>query len=220
MDIDKYNEAHASAMEAVHKAAGIQIHGRTYKPVAARVEAFRRAFGVHGRLRIADFTETEFAFKETTHKRLQMRAVVELRWGDTWQEVAEGHAEEVRGAGGVNVASAAENCETSAYGRALANFGLLGGEYASADEMDFESTVAAKVAEIRGWFAMDLPEDRKAQALAELWTGLSQEHQLSIHERLKLKIDGHDFNERQALKDYLTMAKTAKQKVLANGRAA
>jgi hypothetical protein len=49
--------------------------------------------------------------------------------------IATGYAEEHRTASQINRTSALENCETSAIGRALANFGLGGGEYASADEV-------------------------------------------------------------------------------------
>ena len=50
--------------------------------------------------------------------------------------VASGHAEELRGSSNVNHTSAIENCETSAWGRALANLGLHGGKMASAEEID------------------------------------------------------------------------------------
>ena len=46
-----------------------------------------------------------------------------------------GIAEEDRRFGMVNKTSAAENCETSAIGRALSNLGLQGGEYPSGDEL-------------------------------------------------------------------------------------
>jgi hypothetical protein len=49
--------------------------------------------------------------------------------------VAVGHAEENRQASTINKTSALENCETSAYGRALAAFGFAGTEFASADEV-------------------------------------------------------------------------------------
>ena len=52
--------------------------------------------------------------------------------------VAIGHAEETRGAGNVNRTSHVENCETSAIGRALANWRLAGSDptkRASREEM-------------------------------------------------------------------------------------
>ena len=49
--------------------------------------------------------------------------------------VATGYAEEIRGSSNVNRTSAIENCETSAWGRALACLGLHGGQIASANEL-------------------------------------------------------------------------------------
>lgn len=123
-----------AAMEEVDRSAGINIHGKSYKQVAARVLAFRKHFGTNARLRIADCTEDEKG-------KISMRAVVELyRVGyapeDTWVLVAEGRAEEVRGSSNITKTSAMEVCETSAYGRALANLGLHGGEFASANEVE------------------------------------------------------------------------------------
>lgn len=123
------NDALMAAMEDVEKSAGINIHGKSYKQVAARVLAFRKAFGTNARLRIADCVENESG-------RISMRAVVELLGPSGWAEVAEGRAEEVRGSSQITKTSAMEVCETSAYGRALANLGLHGGEFASANEVE------------------------------------------------------------------------------------
>lgn len=52
--------------------------------------------------------------------------------------LASGHAEEIRGQGNVNRVSHIENCETSALGRALANYGYAGTDWtkrASREEM-------------------------------------------------------------------------------------
>ena len=49
--------------------------------------------------------------------------------------IATGYAEEIRGSSNVNRTSAIENCETSAWGRALACLGLHGGQIASANEL-------------------------------------------------------------------------------------
>lgn len=123
------NDALMAAMEDVEKAVGISIHGKSYKQVAARVLAFRKHFGTNGRLRIADCSEDDGG-------RISMRAVVELVGPAGWVEVAEGRAEEVRDSSAITKTSAMEVCETSAYGRALANLGLHGGEFASANEVE------------------------------------------------------------------------------------
>jgi hypothetical protein len=133
MNLEEFEQRLHAAMEEVASlnAGGIQIHNRRYTTVAKRMEVFRKHFGVHGKTRIAEEREANGV--------IDMRAVVELREdvGDAirWVEHAEGRAEEARDASQVNRTSARENCETSAYGRALAAFGLHGGEYASANEV-------------------------------------------------------------------------------------
>ena len=126
--MDEMNERHKAAMDEMQSASRINIHGKAYSTVATRAQIFRKHFGVLGRLRVADFTETD--------GRLQMRAVVELLGPSGWIEVAEGRAEEKRDSSPITKTSAIEVCETSAYGRALANFGLHGGEFASANEVE------------------------------------------------------------------------------------
>lgn len=126
--MDEMNERHKAAMDEMQNASRINIHGKAYSTVATRAQIFRKHFGVLGRLRVADFTETD--------GRLQMRAVVELLGPSGWIEVAEGRAEEKRDSSPITKTSAIEVCETSAYGRALANFGLHGGEFASANEVE------------------------------------------------------------------------------------
>lgn len=133
---------HADAMREVAEAnaSGINIHGKRYTTVAKRVEIFRRHFGTGARLRIAE--------SQIGDNAVRMTAVIELRTeGGAWELVAEGRAEEIRTERGINSTSALEVCETSAYGRALANLGLHGGEFASANEV--EQAVAQQGA--RGW---------------------------------------------------------------------
>lgn len=82
-----------------------------YVPVAERVEAFRRDHPTRG-------LEADIIVDDG--KRILMRAVVTDETGRT---LAVGHAEEIRGSSNVNRTSALENCETSAWGRALAALG-------------------------------------------------------------------------------------------------
>jgi hypothetical protein len=128
--VDKLNAKYQAAFAdvAAANAKGIEIHGKRYTTVARRVETFRKHFGCFGRLRIAEFTdESDVLF---------MRAVVELLTPNGWDVFAEGRAQEKRGSNQITRTSATEVCETSAYGRALANFGLHGGEFASANEVE------------------------------------------------------------------------------------
>jgi hypothetical protein len=61
--------------------------------------------------------------------------VVKASIGKDAAVIATGYAEESRTSSQINRTSALENAETSAIGRALANFGMAGTEYASADEV-------------------------------------------------------------------------------------
>lgn len=100
----------------------VNIRGKEYKTVAERVHEFRSDFTDHAIL-------TEIV---SSADLVQVKAVIEDKNG---RVIATGFAEEVRGSTNINKTSALENCETSAIGRALANFGLSGTEFASADEV-------------------------------------------------------------------------------------
>ena len=105
-------------------APSIDIHGKAYTQVATRVEVFRRHFG----------TEYGLVTEVLTSPAPNLvRVRASITHGDN--EIASGMAEEDRTKGNINKTSALENCETSAVGRALAAFGLHGGEYATAGEV-------------------------------------------------------------------------------------
>lgn len=102
----------------------VNIFGKEYKTVAKRVDEFRKDhktdMSIITRIIVAD------------EKTVVMKAEISDKEG---RVIATGFAEEKRTSKGINETSALENCETSAIGRALANFGLGGDEYASADEV-------------------------------------------------------------------------------------
>ena len=102
----------------------VNIHGKEYKTVAKRVDEFRKEHKTD----LAIITSLVDRDEDT----VVMKAEIIDKEGRT---IATGYAEEHRAASQINKTSALENCETSAIGRALANFGLGGGEYASADEV-------------------------------------------------------------------------------------
>ena len=102
----------------------VNIHGKDYKTVAKRVDEFRKEHGT----KYAILTE----LVSMDERNVVMRAEI---LDENRRAIATGYAEENRTASQINRTSALENCETSAIGRALANFGLGGGEYASADEV-------------------------------------------------------------------------------------
>ncbi len=111
-------------MSAQNKEGIVNIHGKEYKTVALRVDEFRKKY------------EDEWAIITKVAYRDDKIVVMEadiLNKED--RVIATGFAEELRDASMINRTSALENCETSAIGRALANLGFGGGEYASADEV-------------------------------------------------------------------------------------
>ena len=102
----------------------VNIHGKQYKTVAKRVDEFRKKHNTT----MSIITR----LIESTAEFVVMKAEILDKDG---RVIATGYAEEKRNASMINKTSALENCETSAIGRALANFGYAGGEYASADEV-------------------------------------------------------------------------------------
>jgi hypothetical protein len=68
-------------------------------------------------------------------RKFEFKAEIYTDKNDT-RPVTTGHAEEIVGVGMVNTTSALENCETSAIGRALANFIFSGDKRPSREEME------------------------------------------------------------------------------------
>ena len=103
----------------------INIHGKNYVEVHERVKFFRENFKDHS-------LTTEVI--EKTENTIMMQAIVKNKDGFV---LASGTAEEIKDSSKVNKTSHVENCETSAWGRALANLGIgLDTSIASADEMN------------------------------------------------------------------------------------
>ena len=118
---------HQECMEGVTKLLtenAINLKGKEYLQVVHRVNLFRENYG------LAYTIDTEILADDG--KRVLMVAYIKDNDG---RVIGKGHAEEIRNVGPVNRTSAVENCETSAIGRALANIGLAGNEYASAFEI-------------------------------------------------------------------------------------
>lgn len=168
------NGLHAAAMaELAATTNTVNIHGRRYTTVATRVEIFRKHFGVLGRLRVVEQVELD--------ERIFMRAIIELydprmaeMHSSGWVAVAEGRAEEVRGSSAITTTSALEVCETSAYGRALANFGLHGGEFASANEVEN---------------AIEQQKSHRADPRGEAWKAADTRKVTEYRERIMTAID-------------------------------
>lgn len=111
--------------EAELKNIGVaQRGGKKYMMVKDRMTFFRQAYG----LEYGVITQR----LHSDEKSVCVQAQIIDPGG---RIVGSGLAEEQRGSG-VNKASALENCESSAIGRALASLGLHGGEYPTADEIE------------------------------------------------------------------------------------
>ena len=91
-------------------------------------------------------------------KRVVIKATIKSRDGFV---VATGWAEELRGSNPVNKMACIENTETSAYGRALANLGIHGGEFASDNEID-KAKRNEKIIDERDAEAPEPPVETKA----------------------------------------------------------
>ena len=100
----------------------VNIRGKEYLTVAKRINDFR---AVH-----PDWSVTTSIVENTPQ-----RVVMKCKIVHDAIVLATGYAEEFRAASQINKTSALENCETSAIGRALANLGYGGTEFASANEV-------------------------------------------------------------------------------------
>jgi len=112
------------AMEELQKIDKVNIKGKEYATVASRVGIFRKYFPAYSII-------TEIVTDD------EQRVIIKASILDENNKIiSTGYAEEIRGQGLINITSAIENAETSAIGRALAAFGLIGGEYASSFEVE------------------------------------------------------------------------------------
>ena len=103
----------------------INIHGKKYVEVNERIIYFRKHY--------KNWTlSTEFV--ELTENKCVMKAEVKNEDG---RVIADGIAEEIKGSSHINKTSFIENCQTSAWGRALGNLGIgIDTSVASADEVN------------------------------------------------------------------------------------
>ena len=102
----------------------INIHGKQYVQVNERIKYFREHY--------KGWSLTS-EFVELTENRCVIRGIV---CNEEGREIADGYGEETKGSTYINKTSFVENCQTSAWGRALGNLGIgLETSIASADEV-------------------------------------------------------------------------------------
>ena len=123
----------------------VNIKGKNYVEVNERLKYFREHFKGYSLLsEIVELSEERIVIKA----RILSPDLI---------EVANGLAYELAGSSFINKTSYIENCETSAWGRALANFGIgLDNSVASADEVsqaielqDMEKTALLQISQAK-----------------------------------------------------------------------
>ena len=116
------------AIARLANAPSLDYGDRQYTMVQDRVEVFRLVFGEEFSIRTKILSLPPYKPGHVFIMKCEITKDENI--------LATGHAMEIMGKGEINQTAFVENCETSAIGRALAAFGLHGGEYASGNEMN------------------------------------------------------------------------------------
>lgn len=122
------NEVLKTAIKDLEKAEKIDLDGKLYTTVAVRVKAIREALGFRIKMESKPIHVSDL--------KVMFSTSISVYINDTWHLISTGHSEEYRASHDVNKVAALENAETSSVGRALGNLGLMGNEFASANELD------------------------------------------------------------------------------------
>ena len=152
----------------------VDIHGKSYRTVAERIDELRTEHSDYG-------VVTELV--SIDDDRVVMKATILDEKGGI---ISTGYAEEVRGSSNINKTSALENAETSAVGRALAFYGLAGTEIASADEVanaigQQTTSFSSKQMKTKVWNALkDSASEEDAAKARETWDELNNDQQNEV----------------------------------------
>jgi hypothetical protein len=129
----EFREILTAVMEEIAKSehGKMEFKGNIYTMVPLRLKTLRKHFGTRIELSTELLIDTE--------EKVLMKASIYLlseTYPNEKYKLSDGYAEEKRGATFINQTSCIENCQTSAWGRALAGLGLMGdSSIASAEEL-------------------------------------------------------------------------------------
>lgn len=138
----------------------VKIHGKEYTTVVERINDFRNDERFEGWSIETDIISSDI-------ENCIIKATIK---DSTGKIVGTGLAHEVQGSTNINKTSHVENCETSAIGRALANIGKAGTEYASANEVSdaiINQKVEEATAKLRGLVSAVLSNHSSIVAIKE-----------------------------------------------------
>lgn len=195
-DDEKKHQKCMDGLEKLFATDAIDLKGKQYLQVVDRVNLFRYHYGM------AYAIDTEILADDG--KRVLMVASVKDNDG---RVVGKGYAEEIRNVGPINRTSAVENCETSAIGRALANIGLAGNEYASAFEMEnIPNKEKAKASQEKAKVSQEKLKDsqKKVEAIKQ---ELHPEDVKMIETTTKLLVDSIEGSSLDGLKENYALNK-------------
>jgi hypothetical protein len=145
----------------------IKFKGKDYVEVSERLKAFRELYkGFSLTSNIVDLSDD----------RVVIRASVKDNNGF---EIASGIAYEILSTKGVNQTSFIENCETSAWGRALGNLGIgIDGGICSADELENALSAVVPVEILEA-----IEKATTENELKEIWTSNVKLQQIPTFQR-------------------------------------
>jgi hypothetical protein len=124
--MDNKDDKLIAAISEFKKVAGdvvVKIHGKDYSTVATRLAVARRTLG------------SSLDLRDTIIHHDDKRVIVQTEAYLSGVHVGTGMAEEIRTSSMINKTSALENCQSSSWGRCLANLGFANDNIASAEEL-------------------------------------------------------------------------------------